>query len=44
MKTLKSQRDSSLRRPTGSSRKSFRDAKTAQERTGKKKIGLLRSE
>jgi hypothetical protein len=36
-------RDFSLRKPTNSSRKIFRDAKTAQERKGKNKIGLLRS-
>jgi hypothetical protein len=33
----KSKRDSSLREPTASSRKTIRDAKTAQERSGKKK-------
>jgi len=31
-------------RPTASSRKTVRDAKGAQERRGKKKVGLLRSE
>src|SRR5260370_39390853 len=33
----KSKRDFSLRKPTASSRKTIRDAKSAQERSGKKK-------
>lgn len=42
--TDEEKRDSSLRRPTLSSRKTIRDAKSAQERKCEEKVGLLPSE